>query len=1654
MSRLIGKRLDCFRFSFFGAAALTLLLTGGVARAATGLLNNVPEAAGYTLAYEFPIPVSSGGWFANPVPYSFTNTASIKDGSFDRVAYYMELVKSSGQTQWVYVSMTAFTTNATRLGVPRNYVLRNGLYDTAAPSNATIRSNVSGITETNGCNTVNLEFWPSNYGGQNDYGIFGASVSAYDFGDGGASATAGHASMQIHNYGAKQTLFAYNQWGNAGTSNLGIGNQATDQPDWTFNTSNIGTYSIRTLQILVRTLGVMNLPATNVTASSGWMNAQLAVGNACDVYAYWGGTDQTTNSGLWANSAFMGTYSNGTFDLTRQVTGLAGGATNWYAFLASNAVAMVWATPSAYFVTATAPAVDNGAGAVASVGQAALRGNLTAGGTSDIYLYWGLNDGGQSTNYEQVVKMTDVPQGAFSATVSALSGFPYYYICRASNEAGVAWAPASTRFALPAAGGNVGYSLGLRGSLFQPVTFSQAAVDLRGAAYSVSPTRVFTGTQAGTVLATAEVPGRNIVLAGPATTWNEFGGSPGDTFVAALSGRFFPPVTGTYTFRWSNDDRGWMFMDTGDDGVFDSADAVGNYAWDGIGSRTLTAGQGYNFIFFSQESAGGDSLNFFYTPPGGVETYVNPSAQTGQWQYASSASPLVSIANTPVSALSAGAATLNGDLYGKQWGFDVYACWGTADGGNVAANWQTNALVGRFEDWDGPVSLAIDGLATNAFYYYTFFLSNGLMTAWAATAETFATDAVTIEAVDASASEAGPDTGCFRVSRPDTSTNGALTVSYTLGGTAVNGSDYATLTGSVVIPAGALSAEFFVTPFDDTVWQEGAETVVAILAAGNYLIGAANSAAVTIQDGDAPPSAWFLRMPIQFAGYNRAETLTNFPALVTLDSGVSGFSYDQFLSGANGDLRFTDGSMTRELPYEIESWDSGGQSRVWVQIPAFTNNVTIWMLWRRAGMTAPAYTLNGAAWSAGYVAVAHLSESNGTVNNSAMAGSPTTVSGAPVQAVPGQIGTGVQFDGLDDLISFGTAGRPFDNFTFSAWIKTDQSHQVDTEANSGTAGTAGQRYAFDVEAGGSTSTSAGLSVGTNGLSVYEHASNYMPPLAVYSANIGSDWNQVTVTYLNRQPRIYRNGELVRTGLTSPRTPVYAPYRIGGQPSYGYLLGAMDEVRISDVPRSANWIWAEYMNAASNGVFATVGAVFSAGYPEVASQPASGVSASDATLNGYLSATGMAATAVAVYWGTEDGGTDAGAWANTNWFAVPAAPGAMSKSLTGLASGTAYYYRYVATNAYGTVWSPATETLLTAAVTLQATDTAAAEEPMDTGMFTVARGAATDGPLTIYYTLSGTGVSGVDFSALSGAVTIPDGATSANIVVAPLFNRNYLVRATDTVTLTLAAGGYIAGSPDSGTVTITNWQPSSAVGIDVPRNFLAVSDVPLTGPETLLKTSAGQMILSSSAGNTFTGDITVDTDGGILRVGGILGAIGGTGVTLPGMTAANTITARRGGQLYIDDNSTYNALGSVPNRFGTEGDRPAVKLEGGTLTLNGANYANTVPQTFGPLTLDAGYNTISANRNAGTPELVFPSVTQAKGSHVNFTGTSLGATAINAPHVRFTSPPVLAGGGGAAGTKTMSVIPGRATAASGSPTIPYPASARWPRRSTTPSRTTT
>jgi hypothetical protein len=107
---------------------------------------------------------------------------------------------------------------------------------------------------------------------------------------------------------------------------------------------------------------------------------------------------------------------------------------------------------------------------------------------------------------------------------------------------------------------------------------------------------------------------------------------------------------------------------------------------------------------------------------------------------------------------------------------------------------------------------------------------------------------ISLNATHAVASEAGPDAGVFTVIRSG-STASALTVNYTISGTATPGSDYVALSGSVNIPAGAASASLTLTPLQDT-GVEGTETVVMTLAAGSYTIGAPGAAQVMIADDD------------------------------------------------------------------------------------------------------------------------------------------------------------------------------------------------------------------------------------------------------------------------------------------------------------------------------------------------------------------------------------------------------------------------------------------------------------------------------------------------------------------------------------------------------------------------------------------------------------------------------------------------------------------------------------------------------------------------------------------------------------------------------------------------------------------------------------
>ncbi len=227
------------------AANSTASFTGVTLR---GYLNNIPESSGYSLVYSLDIP-SSADYKTNAVAY--TNDASALIGpAFRRVAYYMELQTATGDVQYLWASMDAFTNSAAALGVP---TLASGAIFQKPVTNLTVQSNVAGVTNGTGF-AGNLEFWPSNYDASNSAGVPGASATLFDFGDRPTAGTYG--CMQVHNTTAGQTLFAFNNWGGSGgAACVGIGNCAAPVNggvDWTFS-QNAGNFTVRSLQVLVLT---------------------------------------------------------------------------------------------------------------------------------------------------------------------------------------------------------------------------------------------------------------------------------------------------------------------------------------------------------------------------------------------------------------------------------------------------------------------------------------------------------------------------------------------------------------------------------------------------------------------------------------------------------------------------------------------------------------------------------------------------------------------------------------------------------------------------------------------------------------------------------------------------------------------------------------------------------------------------------------------------------------------------------------------------------------------------------------------------------------------------------------------------------------------------------------------------------------------------------------------------------------------------------------------------------------------------------------------------------------------------------------------------------------------------------------------------------
>jgi sialate O-acetylesterase len=203
---------------------------------------NVPEAKQYKLVYELDLSK-----LGSAITYDVDNHTKLQE-PFDRIAYFLELGREDGNTQFVYASMDAFTDSLGKIGIP---TVESGAHFQQNVSHLNVFSNVREITTGTNLSGGNIEFWPNNYGQGNSANVPNASGDVYDFGDQPGEPVNGYGSMQVHNHVAKQTLFAVNHWSAGKGADIGIGNQTSGNPDWTF-AGNAGSYKAKRLRVLVR----------------------------------------------------------------------------------------------------------------------------------------------------------------------------------------------------------------------------------------------------------------------------------------------------------------------------------------------------------------------------------------------------------------------------------------------------------------------------------------------------------------------------------------------------------------------------------------------------------------------------------------------------------------------------------------------------------------------------------------------------------------------------------------------------------------------------------------------------------------------------------------------------------------------------------------------------------------------------------------------------------------------------------------------------------------------------------------------------------------------------------------------------------------------------------------------------------------------------------------------------------------------------------------------------------------------------------------------------------------------------------------------------------------------------------------------------------
>ena len=280
---------------------------------------------------------------------------------------------------------------------------------------------------------------------------------------------------------------------------------------------------------------------------------------------------------------------------------------------------------------------------------------------------------------------------------------------------------------------------------------------------------------------------------------------------------------------------------------------------------------------------------------------------------------------------------------------------------------------------------------------------------------------------------------------------------------------------------------------------------------------------------------------------------TNFPLLVRLNASFFNFSPAK---AGGADLRFTTGAGAT-LAYQIEEWDvANGTASIWVRVPEIRGNARqqLVMYWGKADATiqssGPA-VFNG---TNGFLSVFHMNE---------------TLADAVGTLTPTDNGT---------LVTAGIVGKAR-RFVAGTGINCGESI---TNFPTGTAAHSTEAW-FRAYAVNADIVDWGVEGGANKVQI----KLVSPPRIHVEGNFANvdgvsplalgQWYHVVHTYTNGSSRVYVNGQ--PDGTNSVTLTMANPVRmwIGGWYNNYSFVGEIDEVRVSKVARSANWIKLQYEN---------------------------------------------------------------------------------------------------------------------------------------------------------------------------------------------------------------------------------------------------------------------------------------------------------------------------------------------------------------------------------------------------------------------------------------------------------------------------------------------